>query len=212
MALPFDSLPKPAKLPASNLMMHPILGDCKSKRVFSWVGTTVERLPATMGTMSGWSDSVTPIAPPTSAHPGVRTMAYAAAVTGGWSGLVCLVLYGLARLLGVPMEVETAAGVAVVPWFSVLLLPLIAAEIGAIASLIVRGRRGAGRIVFWGGTLIAIASFLPVVVQPEDVLWSTRIWLGVMHVVTWILVVPQIARIVGDSEPGKHEEREVIYT
>jgi len=193
-------------------MMHPIRGDCKSKRVFSWVGTTVERLPATMGSMSGWSDSVTPIPPPTSAHPGVRTMAYAAAVTGGWAGLVCLVLYGIARLLGVPMEVETAAGVAVVPWFSVLLLPLIAAEIGAIASLIVRGRRGAGRIVFWGGTLIAIASFLPVVVQPEDVLWSTRIWLGVMHVVTWILVVPQIARIISDSEPGKHEEREVIYT
>jgi hypothetical protein len=139
-------------------------------------------------------------------------MAYAAAVTGGWSGLVCLVLYGLARLLGVPMEVETVAGVAVVPWFSVLLLPLIAAEFGAIASLIVRGRRGAGRIVFWGGTLIAIASFLPLVVQPEDVLWSTRVWLGVMHIVTWILVVPQIARIVGDSEPGKYEEREVIYT
>ncbi len=193
-------------------MMHPILGDCKSKRVFSWVGTAGETLPATMGTMSGWSDSVTPIAPPTSAHPGVRTMAYAAAVTGGWSGLVCLVLYGLARLLGVPMEVETAGGMDVVPWLAVLLLPLIAAEIGAVASLIVRGRRGAGRVVFWVGTGIAILSLLPLAVQPDDVLWSTRIWLGVMNVITWILVVPQIARIVGDSEPDKHEEREVVYT
>jgi len=33
-----------------------------------------------------------------------------------------------------------------------------------------------------------------------------------MHLVTWALVVPQIARIIGDSEPGRHEEREVIYT
>jgi hypothetical protein len=139
-------------------------------------------------------------------------MAYAALVTGGWSGLVCLALYGIARLLGVPMEVETAAGMTVVPWFVALLLPLVAAEIGAIAALVVRGWKGGGRIVFWVGTLIAIASFLPLVVQPADVLLSTQICLGVMHVVTWILVVPQIARIIGDSEPGRHEEREVIYT
>lgn len=138
-------------------------------------------------------------------------MAYAALVTGVWSGLLSLVVYGLALLLRVPMEVETVAGMQSVPWFAVLLLPIVAAEIGAIASLVVRGRTAAGRIVFWVGTVLAVASLVPLVMQPEAVLISTRVWLGVMHVITWILVVPQIARIIGDSEPGRHEEREVVY-
>jgi hypothetical protein len=50
------------------------------------------------------------------------------------------------------------------------------------------------------------------VVQPADVALSTLIWLTVFHVITWLLVVPQIARIIGDTEPGMHAEREVIYT
>lgn len=139
-------------------------------------------------------------------------MAYAAAVTGGWSGLVCLVLYGFARLIGVPMQVEIAGSLQTVPWFGALLLPLIAAEIGAIASLIVRGRKFAGRIVFWFGTFVAVLSVVPLFLQPSEVLWSTRIWLLVLHVITWLLVVPQIARIIGDSEPGMHRKREVVYT
>ena len=138
-------------------------------------------------------------------------MAYAALVTGVWSGLLCLLVYGLALLLRVPMDVQTVGGVQQVPWFAVLLLPLLAAEAGAIVSLLLRGRRGAGRIVFWGGTFIAVLSVVPLVTQPSSVLLSTRIWLGVMHVITWVLVVPQIARIIGDSEPGRHEEREVVY-
>jgi len=138
-------------------------------------------------------------------------MAYAALVTGVWSGLLSLVVYGLALLLRVPMQAETVAGLQTVPWFAVLLIPVLAAEIGALASLLLRGRRGAGRIVFWVGTILAIGSLIPLVLQPDQVLISTRIWLGVMHVITWILVVPQIARIIGDSEPGRHEEREVVY-
>lgn len=138
-------------------------------------------------------------------------MAYAALVTGVWSGLLSLVVYGLALLLRVPMEVQTVAGLQAVPWFAVLLLPVVAAEIGAVASLVLRGRTAAGRIVFWVGTVLAIASLIPLVMQPGAVLISTRVWLGVMHVITWVLVVPQIARIIGDSEPGRHEEREVIY-
>ena len=138
-------------------------------------------------------------------------MAYAALVTGGWSAIVCLVLYGFARLIGVPMQVEMAGSLQVVPWFAVLLLPLVAAETGAIAALVVRGRKRAGRLVFWVGTIVAVVSVVPLVVQPTEVLWSTRIWLIVLHVITWFLVVPQIARIIGDSESGRHEEREVIY-
>jgi hypothetical protein len=37
--------------------------------------------------------------------------------------------------------------------------------------------------------------------------WSTRIWLTIPHIITWFLVVPQVARIIGDTEPGLHEER-----
>lgn len=165
-----------------------------------------------MGAMvrGGWIDSMTPVSPPTSANPGLRTLGYAALVTGVWSGILCLVVYGFARLLGVPMEAQTPAGIQTIPWFAVLLLPLAAAEAGALGARITRGWKGAGRIVFWAGTLLAAASLIPLFLQPEQVLLSTRIWLGVMHVVTWVLVVPQIARIIGDSEPGMHEEREVI--
>lgn len=200
-----------AKLLASNLMMHPDAGDCKSKRsrIRRWgsPGPTT----ATMGAMARgmWTDSVTPIAPPTAANPGVRTVAYAALVTGVWAGLLSVVVYGVAQLLRVPMTAETLGGMQSIPWFAVLLLPVIAAQIGGLASLPLIGRRAAGRIVFWAGTIVAVLSLVPLVLQPTNVLISTRIWLGVMHVITWILVVPQIARIVGDSEPGKHEDREV---
>lgn len=164
-----------------------------------------------MGAMARgmWTDSVTPIAPPTAANPGVRTVAYAALVTGVWAGLLSVVVYGVAQLLRVPMTAETLGGMQSIPWFAVLLLPVIAAQIGGLASLPLIGRRAAGRIVFWAGTIVAVLSLVPLVLQPTNVLISTRIWLGVMHVITWILVVPQIARIVGDSEPGKHEDREV---
>ena len=165
-----------------------------------------------MGPMSGWSDSVTPIPPPTSARPGVRTMAYAGLVTGGWAGLVCLGLYGIARLFGVPMEIDTMDGVAVVPWFLVLLEPVVAGVIGAIAALLLRGRRAAGRIVFWAGTALAVASLSLPLLPPGATDLSTKIWLSVMHVITWLFVVPQVARIMGDSEPGRHAEREVILT
>ena len=139
-------------------------------------------------------------------------MAYAGLVTGGLAGLVCLVLYGIARLLGAPMAIDTMDGVAVVPWFLVLIIPVLAGVIGAIAALLLRGRRAAGRIVFWAGTTLAVASLSLLLLPPGATDLSTKIWLSVMHVITWLFVVPQVARIVGDSEPGRHAEREVILT
>ena len=139
-------------------------------------------------------------------------MAYAGLVTGGWAGLVCLVLYGIARLFGAPMEIDTMDGGAVVPWFIVLLIPVVAGVIGAIAALLLRGRRAAGRIVFWTGTTLAVASLSLLLLPPGATDLSTKIWLAIMLVVTWLFVVPQVARIVGDSESGRHAEREVILT
>jgi hypothetical protein len=144
------------------------------------------------------------VPPPASAVPHTSNLVYAGVVTGAWSGLLSLAIYGVGRLLGVPFEVMRPGSdsLQVVPWFLMLLAPLLAAVVGALLAAIMLGRRHARRIVFWGGTAIAVLSCASPLTQPEDVLWSTRIWLLIPHVVTWFLVVPQIARIVGDSEPG----------
>ncbi|MGA0932487.1 MAG: DUF6069 family protein [Candidatus Nanopelagicales bacterium] len=151
-----------------------------------------------------WADSVTPVPPPASSVPHTSNLVYAGVVTGAWSGLLSLTIYGLGRLLGVPFEVMSpgSESLQVVPWFIMLLVPLLAALVGALLAALMLGRRHARRIVFWAGTGIAVLTCAIPLVQPDDVLWSTRIWLLIPHVITWFLVVPQIARIVGDSEPG----------
>lgn len=155
-----------------------------------------------------WEDSVTPVPPPSAANPGLRTMLYAGVVTGAWSGLLSVAVFGLARLFRVPMEATIQGTLQPVPWFAFVLVPLLAAIVGGILALIMRGRKHARAVVYWGGTAIAIASCIGPLTQPP--LWSTRIWLTIPHVITWFLVVPQIARIIGDSEPGRHEERTVL--
>ena len=154
-----------------------------------------------------WADSVTPVPPPASTVPHTSHLVYAGIVTGAWSGLLSLALYGVGRLLGVPFEVARpgADALQVVPWFLMLLVPLLAAVVGALLAAIMLGRRHARRIVFWVGTAVAVLSCVSPLVQPGDVMWSTRILLLVTHVITWALVVPQVARIVGDSEPGMYE-------
>lgn len=151
-----------------------------------------------------WADSVTPVPPPPESVPHVRNLVYAGVVTGAWSGLLSLLVYLLGRLLGVPFEMfrPGSSSLEVVPWLAVLLVPLMAALVGALLSSLALGHRHAQRLVFWAGTAIAVLSCLSPLVQPAEVLWSSRIWMLVPHLITWALVVPQIARIVGDSEPG----------
>jgi len=153
-----------------------------------------------------WADSVTPVPPPASTVPHTSNLVYAGVVTGAWSGLLSLALYGVGRLLGVPFEVARPGSDAlqVVPWLLMLLVPLLAAIVGALLAAIMLGRRYARRIVFWVGTAIAALSCASPLLQPDSVIWSTRIWLLIPHAITWFLVVPQIARIVGDSEPGMY--------
>ncbi len=159
---------------------------------------------------SPWLASKTPVGPPTAANPTVRQLLYAAAVTGGWSGLVSLVIYLIGRLFGMTFTVAVQGGTVPepVPWFVVLLVPLVAAVVFALLASLARGWPHARRIVFWVGTLGALVSLIPVLNQPASVGWFARIVLASMHVVTWFLVVPQIARIVGDSEPGQHVDRD----
>ncbi len=156
-----------------------------------------------------WEQSVTPVGPPSSANPTLRFLLYAALVTGLWSGLLCLVVYGVGRAVGAPFDVVTPVIDREGPilWFWPLLVPLAFAAIGALLANLLMGRRHAQRITFWVGTVIALGSSVVLLGQPDDVAWSTRGWLGVMHLITWVLVVPQLARIVGDSEPGASVER-----
>lgn len=146
---------------------------------------------------------MTPVAPPPEAAPRLSNLLYAGFVTGIWAGVICLIGYGIGRAAGVPYEVVLpGGGLNVVPWFLVLLEPIAVGLIAALLSALLLGRRFARRIVFWLGTLLAMASLASPLLQPDEVLWSTRLWLCVLHIITWAFVVPQIARIVGDSEPG----------
>lgn len=157
-----------------------------------------------------WLTSKSPIAPPTSANPTLRFLLYAGLVTGVWSGLISLLIYGIGTLAQVPFEASRGANAVptFVPWFVVLLLPVIAGLLGGLASSLMLGRAHARRVVFWAGTVIALVSCASPILQPADVTWSARILLLLMHVVTWLLVVPQLARIVGDTEPGMSVERD----
>lgn len=157
-----------------------------------------------------WLESKTPVAPPTAANPSVRQLVYAGVVTGAWSGLLVLVLYLIGRLAGTDFAMVWWGGnaPAPMPWFVFLLLPVVAAVLFALAASLVRGLSRARALVTWVGTLLALASLYPAVTQPS-LGWPTRILLVLMHLLTWFLVVPQVARIVGDSEPGQHEDRDV---
>jgi hypothetical protein len=155
-----------------------------------------------------WLTSVTPIGPPTSSNPRVRFLVYAALVTGIWSGLLSLLVYGIGRAAGVSFEVSSMAQQPQqVTWIAVLVFPIVTAVVVALISALLRGRSHAGAIVMWVFTGLAVISLWGPLVQPAEVAWSSRILLAVMHVITWFLVVPQIARIVRDSEPGRSVDR-----
>jgi hypothetical protein len=77
-----------------------------------------------------------------------------------------------------------------------------------MASLLARGLPHAQQIVFWAGTIIALASLAFPIMRSESV--STAIWLSIPHLITWFLVVPQIARIIGDTEPSARIDRVVL--
>ena len=156
-----------------------------------------------------WLESKTPVAPPTSAIPSLRQLVYAGVVTGAWSAVLVLILYLIGRVAGTDFAMVWWGGgaAAPMPWFVFLLLPLVAAVLFSLLASLARGLTHARALVYWVGTLLALASLYPAVTQPS-LGWPTRILLVIMHLLTWFLVVPQVARIVGDSEPGQHEDRD----
>lgn len=166
--------------------------------------------PMTSRPQGAWVGSVTPVPPPASANPTLRTLGYAAVVTGAWSGLASLLISLVGRAFGVDYDaaIPGTGVVEAISWTFLLLAPLALALVGALLCTPLLGRPSGGRIAWWGGTLIALASLaVPLLWQPAEVAWTTRVWLCIPHLTTWWLVVPQLARIVGDAEPGASAER-----
>jgi len=73
-------------------------------------------------------------------------------------------------------------------------------DFGQLVDLLVAGE-------VWVGDeeLIAASEDRLRKVRGSDI--ATTVLLVLMHVITWLLVVPQIARIIADSEPGKSVDR-----
>ena len=162
-------------------------------------------IPAGADPKAANADSITPVPPPKSAIPTTKTVLNAGLVTGITATLVCLALRILGWIFRVQFLIAPMPGsdeaLAPVPWLGIILLPFAAAMIGALAAAAFLGVRHGRALVLVLGTAIALASLAGPLLQPEAVTWPTRIWLVLMHFATWLIVVPQVARIIGDSDP-----------
>lgn len=160
-------------------------------------------LPAGADQVAANADSVTPIPPPLSSVPTTKAVLTAGWVTGSTAGIICLLIRLLTGLFGVDYLVARPGSEQLqpVPWPVVLLLPLAVGVVSSLIAAVFLGVRGCQRWVFWLGTAALIASLAAPLLQPGAVTWPTRIWLTMMHLVTWAIIVPQVARVVGDSDP-----------
>jgi hypothetical protein len=148
-------------------------------------------------------DSVTPQPPPIEAAPRFSDVMRAGLTPGVTASLVCWLLYGIATLFGTDFDVAagSSSDLVHVAWYQVLIVPVLAALVFALAATALRKRRHCRRSTLLFGYGFGALSLLPVLLQPAEVTWPTRIWLIVFHLVTIALVVPQVARVVGDSDP-----------
>ncbi len=152
-------------------------------------------------------DSVTRVAPPMHSVPTTRNVFMAGWVTGLTAAIVCVILRLVATLFGTDFLVQQpsfgaeAGQLEEVPWAATFVLPLIAGLAGAAVAAVFLGVKGCRHWVFWLGTLALVVSLASPLTQPDEVAWGTRVWLAAMHVITWAIVVPQVARVVGDSDP-----------
>lgn len=151
------------------------------------------------------ADSVTFIPPPIGAIPTTRDVLRAGLVTGITASIVCSLtafigwIFRVDFLVSLPFTSDV--GLVPLPWLAVVLVPLIAALLGSLAAAGMLGIRRARMLVFVLGTLIAIVSLAVPLLQPDTVTWPTKLWLVVMHIESWVIIVPQVARVVGDSDP-----------
>jgi hypothetical protein len=152
-------------------------------------------------------DSVTPVPPPIEAAPRFSDVLRAGLVTGVTAALVCWLLFGIARLFGTEFLVRQGPGgqdaeLSRIAWYQVVTVPIIAALLFALLATALRRRPRCRRLTLSLGLALFLITLLPVLTQPSTVTWPTRIWLLVLHVVTALIVIPTVARVVGDSDPA----------
>lgn len=124
-------------------------------------------------------------------------------VTGLTAGIVCLLLRIVAGLFGTEFLVAEPGDRRnlAVGWMSAFAVPLVAGLLAAVLGAIFLGVSNCRRWVFWIGTAALLVTVASPWVWALEATWPTRVWLAVMQVLTWVLVVPQVARVVGDSDP-----------
>jgi hypothetical protein len=148
-------------------------------------------------------DSVTPIAPPIESMPRLSSVLRAGVVTGITASLVCWLLYGIASLFGTDFDVRMGFGDGLthVAWYQILMVPLLSGVVFAGMAAGLRRHPNCRRNALLIGYALGAVSLLAVVLQPAEVTWPTKIWLAIFHIVTIVLVVPQVARVIGDADP-----------
>lgn len=149
-------------------------------------------------------DSVTPVAPPIESMPRLSNVLRAGVVTGITASLVCWLLFGVATLFGTDFDVRMgfSDGLTHIAWYQILIMPLVSALVFAALSAGLRRHPNCGRNARLIGYGLGALTLLAVVLQPADVTWPTKIWLALFHIVTIVLVVPQVARVIGDADPS----------
>lgn len=149
------------------------------------------------------ADSVTPVPPPVSAAPTNQTLLYAGWVTGLTAGIVSFAINIVAGWFGVDFHLGIPGTDLTWTLSSLqnLLIPWVVGLGAALIAMLLLGRRRARRMAWLLGTIaLGIAVTLPALWTPT-VTWSTRVTALVMQLLTYGLIVPQFARILGDSEP-----------
>jgi len=148
--------------------------------------------------------SVTPATPSPEARwlvPTYPAVLHCAWVVGVHAALVNAVLFIAAWILRVDFTVTSAGSVLKVNLLMVIGATLLAAVAGGAVGGLLLGRRNGGRLFLALGTVVAVLSLAGPLVQPDTTSWPTRIVLLAMHVITWFVVVPQLARFIGDADP-----------
>ena len=170
--------------------------------------STPEVAPQPGVALGPWSASVTPVPPLRSAEPTLRFLLYSGFFTGACAGVLCLIVLGVGRAFGVHLiePQGVPAWVQAFPWLVVVLVPIACGLVGALGTAVVRGWAHARAWVWIVGTGLAVLSLGGPLAES---MWSARLMLASMHVITWFLVVPQLARIAGDSEPRASVERRI---
>lgn len=150
------------------------------------------------------ADSVTPIPPPIAAVPRLSDVLRAGLVTGVTAAILCSVLWAIGALFGTNFEVAafgSATNLMMITPIQIVIVAMLSALAFAAIAASLRKRRGCRLMVLLLGYAGGLASLIAVFTQPDAVTWPTKIWLALMHLLVMVIVVPQVARVVGDSDP-----------